>query len=440
MNALTFILLLACTALFILNIRHRSAVRRLITALRHPDEPEQKFDDASRLFTPTGLSELSTEIRRQLAERRQIVSRENQQQRLIESILDQFDEGFLIITDNLDIYFANESAKKYFAQGREITNRQVIEAFFDHRFVEAIREALNRKEKYSRTIRLDQRIEKNGETMERFVTVVSAPLPYPLGGVDGAWVILHDESERYHLEQIRQDFVANASHEIRTPITIISGYLENLINGDVEDPQTLKRFYEVMGKHAKRLSRLVEDMLAVSMLEGNQDALRFEVFDLAESVYDMVEQLQPVIAEKKAHVNIDFPDSDRSIFGDRFYWDQIFFNLIENALKQNDRKGLEVEVRLRSSDGEHVIQVCDNGVGITGTHLPHVFKRFSRVQKHHSQQTKGTGLGLSIVKRAVEAHKGSISVTSRPGISTIFTIRVPQTEPSETESNLVLTP
>lgn len=437
MNVLTVILLVACTALIFLQVRLRSSVHRLIDALRHPEDARPKFEDSS-LFTPSALRELAAEIDRQLVERRASASRESEQQMLIESILDQFDDGFLIISENLDIHFANTSAREIFAEGREIENRQVIEAFFDHRYVETIREALNRKAKFSRTIRLEQRTERKGETMERFVTVIAAPLPYPLAGVDGAWVILHDESERFHLEQIRRDFVANASHEIRTPLTIISGYLETLSNGDVHDPDTAKRFYDVMRKHAKRLGRLVEDMLAISKLEGSPDALRFEVFDLAESVSDMVEQLQPLIQEKKAHVNIDFPDSDRGMLGDKLYWDQIFFNLIENALKQNDRQGLEIDVRLSSTDKEQIVQICDNGLGIPGNHLPHVFKRFYRVQKHHSQQTKGTGLGLSIVKRAVEAHRGTISVTSRPGIATVFTIRVPKLETPDAKDDLVL--
>jgi signal transduction histidine kinase len=122
-----------------------------------------------------------------------------------------------------------------------------------------------------------------------------------------------------------------------------------------------------------------------------------------------------------------FPEDDRSLEGDRFYWDQIFFNLIENALKQNDKPGFEVQVRMSSTALEHIIEVADNGVGIPGSHLPHVFKRFYRVERSHAQnQVKGTGLGLSIVKRAVEAHRGTVTVSSKPGQETVFRICVPK--------------
>jgi signal transduction histidine kinase len=135
-----------------------------------------------------------------------------------------------------------------------------------------------------------------------------------------------------------------------------------------------------------------------------------------------------VIAEKQATVSINLPEDDRSISGDRFYWDQVFFNLIENALKQNDRPGLEIEVRMISTEREHILEVIDNGVGIPSAHLPHVFKRFYRVERSHSQnRVKGTGLGLSIVKRAVEAHRGVVTVSSKPGLQTIFRIVVPKT-------------
>jgi signal transduction histidine kinase len=180
-----------------------------------------------------------------------------------------------------------------------------------------------------------------------------------------------------------------------------------------------------MNKHAQRLARIVDDMLTISKLEGASTLLRSEVFDLAESAADMVEHLRTLIIEKQASVLIRSSGADRSIAGDRFYWDQIFFNLIENALKQNDKPGLQVEVRMSSTDDEHIVEVVDNGVGIPGSHIPHVFKRFYRVERSHSQnQVKGTGLGLSIVKRAVEAHRGTVTVSSKPGQETIFRIIV----------------
>jgi signal transduction histidine kinase len=126
-------------------------------------------------------------------------------------------------------------------------------------------------------------------------------------------------------------------------------------------------------------------------------------------------------------MTLTMPDPDLIIQGDRFYWTQVLFNLVENALKQNPHSGLRVEVGCEASGDSVRIWVSDNGVGIPSADLPHIFRRFFRVEKHHSQQEiKGTGLGLSIVKRAIEAHGGSISVTSVPGSETKFLITVPK--------------
>ena len=150
-----------------------------------------------------------------------------------------------------------------------------------------------------------------------------------------------------------------------------------------------------------------------------------ESFNLASCVRDVVERLDLLIEKQKAKVSIDVPEI--TLTGDRFYWTQILFNLVENALKQNASTSVEVKIEAeKKNDSEIVISVSDNGIGIPSSDLPFIFKRFFRVEKHHSQnEIKGTGLGLSIVKRAVEAHGGTIEGTSTPGSKTTFTMTVP---------------
>jgi PAS domain S-box-containing protein len=408
------------------HIRLRGSIHRLTESLRHPDQP-LRVNTGNRWLAPKFIRDLARQIEAELQDRSERIARQSLQERFTESMLDQFDDGFVVVDQNLRILSANRAANESFARLTGVTGRTVIEAFLDHRIADVAKRALADQTKTVETLRLEEFRTVNGERMERYLTVESAPLPVSTHGVQGAWLLLRDESERYHVEQIRKDFVANASHEIRTPLSIIIGYLENLIDGNVTNPQVAERFYRVMSKHAGRLARIVEDMLTISKLEGPSGSLRSEVFDLAESAFDMVEQLQSLIHEKQASVVILFPEDDRSLEGDRFYWDQIFFNLIENALKQNDKPGFEVQVRMSSTALEHIIEVADNGVGIPGSHLPHVFKRFYRVERSHAQnQVKGTGLGLSIVKRAVEAHRGTVTVSSKPGQETVFRICVPK--------------
>jgi len=186
-----------------------------------------------------------------------------------------------------------------------------------------------------------------------------------------------------------------------------------------------------MRKHADRISRIVEDMLVISRLEsGEVNALKIEPFRFRSCIKDVLERLESVIRNQHAEITVTMPDPDLIIHGDRFYWTQVLFNLVENALKQNPHSGLCVEVGCVPVVDQIHIWVSDNGVGIPSADLSHIFRRFFRVEKHHSQQEiKGTGLGLSIVKRAVEAHGGTIGVTSVPGSETKFLITLQRALP-----------
>jgi two-component system, OmpR family, phosphate regulon sensor histidine kinase PhoR len=139
----------------------------------------------------------------------------------------------------------------------------------------------------------------------------------------------------------------------------------------------------------------------------------------------VLEHLTPLIDLRQPQIRIQIP-ANGVIHGDRFYWDQIFTNLLENALKENSQPGLVLTISGEWTEAQVILNVSDNGVGIPAEDVPFVFKRFFRCAKHHSQEVKGTGLGLSIVKRAVEAHGGAVSVRSTPGVETTFTITLPR--------------
>jgi two-component system, OmpR family, phosphate regulon sensor histidine kinase PhoR len=256
----------------------------------------------------------------------------------------------------------------------------------------------------------------------------AARLPSPPGHTPLTRVILRDLTAEHQTEQIRKDFVANASHELRTPMAIINGYLENLLDDRMlEDPTTARHFLAIMRKHADRISRIVEDMLVISRLESAEaGALKIEPFRFRSCIKDVLERLESVTRSQQAEILVLMPDENLVLHGDRFYWTQVLFNLVENALKQNPNSGLRVEIGCENAADGCRIWVTDNGIGIPSADLPHIFRRFYRVEKHHSQrEIKGTGLGLSIVKRAVEAHGGTIGVTSLPGRETRFLITVP---------------
>jgi two-component system, OmpR family, phosphate regulon sensor histidine kinase PhoR len=346
-------------------------------------------------------------------------------------LLDALGDAFLLVDSDARIRFANEAARALFG-AREIVNRPVREAFLDPRLAEALLRCLATGEPVQSRVVLPQQTSPRGDLENRGYNawiIDAAKLSTPSSGEASTRVIIRDVTAEHQLEQVRKDFVANASHELRTPLAIINGYLENLLDDDlIEEPEVARRFLTVMRKHADRISRIVEDMLVISRLEsGEANAIKMEPFRFRSCVNDVLERLESVIRNQHAEMIVIIPDSDLVIQGDRFYWTQVLFNLVENALKQNPHSGLRVEVGCEATEQNVRIWVSDNGVGIPSADLPHIFRRFFRVEKHHSQQEiKGTGLGLSIVKRAIEAHGGGISVTSVPGSETKFLITVPK--------------
>jgi len=348
------------------------------------------------------------------------------QQRLVDSLRDPL----LIIGPDQRIRTTNTAARKLFGP-RELHGRPVAEAFLDQRLSEPVIQCIESGEPANRRVVLPAQSAPDGAGDSRGESawiIDASPLKSPASDNPRALVVLRDVTAEHHAAQIRKDFVANASHELRTPLAIISGYLENLIDDHLlENPELSLRFLKVMRKHTTRISRIIEDMLVISRLEsGEAAALRINPFPFRACIEDVLERLESMIRSRKAEIRIDMPDPDLLLDGDRFYWTQILFNLVENALKQNPRPGLEIEIGCRRENQSTRIHVADNGVGIPNSDIPYLFKRFYRVEKHHSQdEIPGTGLGLSIVKRAVEAHRGTIRVDSSPGQNTRFTIEIP---------------
>ncbi len=240
-------------------------------------------------------------------------------------------------------------------------------------------------------------------------------------------IVFHDITELHRTQTIRRDFVANASHELRTPLTIIRGYLESLTEDSdmASDEAARNHALQLMKKHADRIVRLVEDMLTISRLESAEKGyLRMADFDFVTVAQEVLARLESMAQAQQATLSCQLPASGLTLHGDKFYWAQILFNLMENALKNNSSPDLCVQLIATQDDTGTTIRVTDNGVGIPAEHLPFIFNRFYRANT--SASIKGTGLGLSIVRHAVEAHGGTITAESIPGERTTFTISLPQ--------------
>ncbi len=345
-------------------------------------------------------------------------------------LLDALGDAFMLVDSSGSIRFTNSAARELFGE-RDLTDRPVRETLLETRLSKALFHCLETGESVQAKVVLPQQTSPRGDHENRGINawiLDAARLPSSPDGDPLTRVILRDVTAEHQIDQIRKDFVANASHELRTPMAIINGYLENLLDDNmVDDPAVARRFLSVMRKHSDRISRIVEDMLVISRLEsGEANSLKIEPFKFRSCITDVLERLESVIRSQSATIVVEMPDPTLILQGDRFYWTQVLFNLVENALKQNPHPGLRVEIGCTSTGGQLDIWVADDGIGIPSADLPHIFRRFYRVEKHHSQrEIKGTGLGLSIVKRAVEAHGGNIGVSSTPGRETRFLIRVP---------------
>lgn len=390
-------------------------------------------EDATPLPQPPlrALDPLRRALSDTLAESALVRDSERKQREFQEALLNEIKDAIFILDRNREIRFANEAARLLFPSDQPYKSRAFFDVCRDHRVYDTLELAEQLGAKVSDHLTLRVRDGQKDRLRDLTVLVEAEPLSFgPGGSTTGSWILMKDITAELETEQIRRDFVANASHELRTPLSIINGYLETMDDADLDLRRDVyRRAIRTMRKHGDRLARIVEDMLTISKLESASELLTREPFDLRDSVEDIIGQLQPLIEVQHARVSLEAdPATDWTLVGDRFYWDQIFFNLIENALKQNPDPGLKIVIHFALEDGRYLITVTDDGIGIPAADVPLIFKRFYRVQKHHAQtQVKGTGLGLSIVKRAVEAHHGRIEVESRPGIRTIFTITVPQT-------------
>ena len=433
----TFPILILTTLAFYFALRYlrlRKGVRELADALT------AGADDLNLNLSPATAQEdlalLRKAVINTVSEAALVRDSERRQREFQEALLNEIKDAIFILDRNREIRFLNTAAQQLFPSDQPYRARAFLDVCRDHRVYDTLSLAEEIGAKVSDNLSL--RVHSDGKKGFREISLLVEAEPLSFGGSvenTGSWLLMKDISRQLETEQIRRDFVANASHELRTPLSIINGYLETMDDTDVDLSQALyRRAIRTIRKHGERIARIVDDMLTISKLESAADLLKCEPFDLRDSLDDMIGQLMPIIEQNHARVVVK-TDSDEgwNLIGDRFYWDQIFFNLIENALKENAEPGLKITVTFRSEGGRYLVTIADDGIGIPAADLPLIFKRFYRVQKHHAQsQVKGTGLGLSIVKRAVEAHHGKIEVESQPGVKTAFTISVPLPPASKT--------
>lgn len=335
----------------------------------------------------------------------------------LNAILAGIAEGVFIVNPNMTIRVANPAAQAMAAANTPLSGRTVVEAFGSASMHNLVQQGLTQRRAHGAEVVLDR------HGVRTVCELGVSPLE-PAAGQSGAVVVMRDITRIRTLERTRQEFVANVSHELRTPLTIINGYLETLADGGIHDPELAGTALEVMSKHAGRLKRLVDDLLVVSESESRTTPRNLTRFDLRDLLARVVDQLAEPIRTQGAAVRV-ISDGDLTLEADAAGLEQVFVNLLENALKHGNRRGLAIELRAERHGSEIHVDISDNGVGIPYDDQQHVFERFYRVHKHRSRETGGTGLGLAIVKNIVQSHGGRISLTSTPGSGSNFHIILP---------------
>jgi two-component system, OmpR family, phosphate regulon sensor histidine kinase PhoR len=240
----------------------------------------------------------------------------------------------------------------------------------------------------------------------------------------GAVIVLHDISELRRLERVRQDFVANVSHEFKTPLTAIQGFAETLLGGALEDEKNNRRFLEIIRDHAVRLGRLTDDLLKLARIEAGKLELEFHPVALADIIESCATTSQLKATQRNITLQVDSPFNLPQVQGDASLLREVLQNLLDNAVQYTPQGG-KVTLSATTQDSEAVVTVADTGIGIPLADKERIFERFYRVDAARSREVGGTGLGLSIAKHIVEAHGGRIWVDSAVGQGSQFHFAIP---------------
>jgi len=328
-------------------------------------------------------------------------------------------EGILIIDEKGLIEFSSPVLSNMLAmQYDDVIGKTLIEAF---RNIDLQKAFLEFKEKHVNVSR-----EIVFGDLEKVILSISISTVYGYPDEEKTMIVFHDVTRLKKLEQVRMDFVANVTHEIRTPLTAIIGYLETIQSGAINDREETKKFIDIILKQAERMNRLVEDLLTISNIEMKQAVLHFESVCLNKVVSNMISLIATKANLKKITIHNNVSDNFPPIKADKDRLTQIVVNILDNAVKFTPEGG-EVVITATESKSYAVLSIQDSGIGVPKDEITRLGERFYRVDKSRSRDLGGTGLGLSIVKHLMIAHGGKMQIESQLGKGTKVSLFFPVT-------------
>ena len=370
------------------------------------------FSHRIEISSQTELGRLGRFLNKIAAEADRRIRTLSVQQDHLLTVVSSMREGVLVTDSEGFTRLANPAFARLFGVAEEVEGLTPLEITRQPRLEDLIVHTLTTGEPQMAELELDR-------PTNRTVALATTSL----GDGVGAVLVARDITDLVLLGQMRRDFVANVSHELKTPLTAIRGYAETLRFGDIDDEETTERFLDRILQQCARLQALLEDLLTLSRLESLDDQSERAAVQLDELLEDCLDSIAPQANEKQVGLRVE-SQSLPTVAGDRDALERLMINLLDNAVKYN-RIGGSVTAKLSSTDGEVTIEVADTGIGIPANTLNRVFERFYRVDKGRSRDEGGTGLGLAIVKHVAQLHGGRVEVDSRLGEGSVFRVHIP---------------
>jgi two-component system phosphate regulon sensor histidine kinase PhoR len=347
---------------------------------------------------------------------RELVDRLSLESARREAILSSMAEGVLAVDSSLHVTFCNDSFARLFGfKGPVPQGLTLLEVVRDPGLLSVLTRVASSGEFVKQRLQI---LPASGRSFEVYAT------PLDTSSGRGAIAVLHDTTDLERLEQVRKDFVANVSHEMRTPLAAIAGYAETLLDGALGDPENNRKFVQVIQSSATRLNSIASDLLVLSELEAGVNPGEPGRISVQIALADALATVESEASARGVSI-VRGTLQDAEVMGSKIRLEQALVNLLLNAVKFN-RAGGEVRADCGlTPEGSVFVRISDTGVGIPFEDLPRIFERFYRVDKARSRQVGGTGLGLSIVKHVIERMDGKITVESQLGKGSIFTVVLP---------------
>ena len=382
----------------------QSAERITEENINDDKKTKKKRNDLGDLENVFGV--MTTELKEKLSE---VSTQKNQ----IETILLHMTDGIIAFNMKGEIILINPAAKKFLSIGPEDNNFDDIFKKFN---LDINMEKIIYLENWTST---EQRI----QVEENYMNVFFAPFKNESDRPDGVIAVIQDITEHVKLDNMQKEFVADVSHELKTPITSIMGYADTLLEGEY-DKETQTKFLNVIATEARRMAKLVTDLLTLSRYDSNKKKTQKDIFDLGELVKKCQDKLAIEIKKKNHKVNCFVTADVPPVYADKDDIERVVLNILSNSIKYTKDNG-EIKIYVGFVYNDAYIKIFDNGIGIPEEDLSRIFERFYRVDKARTREMGGTGLGLSIAKEILDKNGGSIDIKSVVGQGTEVVVRIP---------------